>query len=450
VQSLQREMNLLRKYFPALFYDMHFQIAQQAVAVLIVHGISLTISFILNYFLAHEMGASGYGIFIYGFSWVTIAALISGFGIDVLAVREIAVFAAEKKFGDIKGFIRWSSIMIFIFSILIIFLIAASTSFFHFPASLDLRKSIWFALPAIIISAFINLSLSSVRAMGDVVRSQIPDRIVRPFLFLIAAFFILKFSGNYFSPYSLIVVNVIALFFALILSVFWLRKLLRPHRQIHKAVAEGRKWIRLAFPILLINGFTIFNIQFIIIILGSFTDTTKVGAFGIAIRLSELVSVPLNVANLVLAPRIAQFYSERRTTELQKIIRLIVRLTAIVTIPIVGIFMIFPSYSLHLFGDSFVQARSPLLILLIVQIINVITGPDGYMLIMSGYQHIYRNIMLAGATINVIAAIICIHFWNDAGAAAAILISTLFIHAVTIFYCIKKTTVNTTLLTWKK
>jgi O-antigen/teichoic acid export membrane protein len=266
----------------------------------------------------------------------------------------------------------------------------------------------------------------------------------------VASIFILKFARNYFSPYFLIGVNVIALCFALILSGFWLWKLLRPHRHIRKSNADGKKWIRLAFPILLINGFTIFNIQFIIILLGSFTDTAKVGAFGIAIRLSELVSVPLNVANLVLAPRIAQYFAENRTAELQKIIRLIIRLTALVTIPIVSIFMIFPSYSLHLFGDSFVQARTPLLILLFVQIVNVATGPDGYMLIMSGFQHIYRNIMMAGTLVNIIAAVVCIHFWNAAGAAIAILISTVFIQALTVFYCIKKTTVNTTIITWKK
>lgn len=443
-------MNLLRKYFPSLFSDMHFQIAQQVLNVLILHGISLALSFILNYFLAHEMGASGYGIFIYGFSWVTIAALLAGFGIDVLAVREIAVFVAEKKFSFIKGFLRWSYSIVSVFSVLIIFLIACATAFFHFPASLDLRKSIWFALPAVLISAFINLNLSSVRAFGEVVRSQIPDRIVRPFLFLVASLFIMIFARHYFSPYFLIVVNVLALCFALILSVFWLWKLLRPHRHILKSVAEGKKWIRLAFPILLINGFTIFNIQFIIILLGSFTGTAKVGAFGIAIRLSELVSVPLNVANLVLAPRIAQYFAENRTAELQKIIRLIIRLTALVTIPIVAVFMIFPSYSLHLFGASFVQARTPLLILLFVQIINVATGPDGYMLIMSGYQHIYRNIMMAGTLVNIIAAIVCIHFWNATGAAVAILISTVFIQSASVFYCIKKTTVNTTIVSWKK
>ncbi|MBT6456251.1 MAG: hypothetical protein HOK37_12010 [Gammaproteobacteria bacterium] len=91
----------------------------------------------------------------------------------------------------------------------------------------------------------------------------------------------------------------------------------------------------------------------------------------------------------------------------------------IIALPAFLLCLFFPQQLLLIFGTDYQQADSLLMILAFAQFINVFTGSNGYILMMTGHEREFRNIALLSAVLTVILSFILIPFFGAIGAAIA-------------------------------
>lgn len=123
-------------------------------------------------------------------------------------------------------------------------------------------------------------------------------------------------------------------------------------------------------------------------IVGIYFSDAEAGVYGLMSRLVAIGGTLLVVVNSVLAPRIASLYVGGQIKQLQKLLR---KTTAVASVPAVGLLLLMilsgnPLLEL-LFGDFFRSGGVIFSVLCVGQIANVITGPCGLTLLMTGNNY---------------------------------------------------------------
>ena len=93
---------------------------------------------------------------------------------------------------------------------------------------------------------------------------------------------------------------------------------------------------------------------------------------------------------------------------------------------------------LGIFGNEFIVGKTALLILLFGQIINILCGSVGYILMMTNKQEILRNIIIFSAFLNIILNILLIPKYGINGAAISSAISVAVWNIYSLIYIYRK------------
>jgi O-antigen/teichoic acid export membrane protein len=90
------------------------------------------------------------------------------------------------------------------------------------------------------------------------------------------------------------------------------------------------------------------------------------------------------------------------------------------------VFMLWPGLILMLFGTEFTTANASLAILATGQFFNLLTGPVGYLLAMTGNEKVLRNILGMTTVLTIVLSATLIPLIGASGAALAVSISMIF------------------------
>ena len=115
-----------------------------------------------------------------------------------------------------------------------------------------------------------------------------------------------------------------------------------------------------------------------------------------ALRMFTDAAATVQVAfSTMFAPVISELITRSRQGDLAELYTKVTRWTIMLSLPIFLPLMIFPSYVLKVFGPQFTVVSGSLIILTIGQLINILTGPVGVMIIMSGRSglELFNNLL---------------------------------------------------------
>ncbi|MCG9697099.1 oligosaccharide flippase family protein [Shewanella sp. Isolate11] len=133
------------------------------------------------------------------------------------------------------------------------------------------------------------------------------------------------------------------------------------------------------------------------IFIGVYLVAEQAAYFSVAQRVAMLSSFVLMAVNLVVAPKFAAFWNKGDIEGIRTTALFSVRLLILSAMPIVLLMLIFPDFLMGLFGDEFKKGSTLLQILVIGQTVNVLTGPVGYLLTMSGNERDLRfSVLVSG------------------------------------------------------
>jgi O-antigen/teichoic acid export membrane protein len=166
--------------------------------------------------------------------------------------------------------------------------------------------------------------------------------------------------------------------------------------------------------------------SFDIMFLKKYNDDATVAFYSLAVKLMTILSMVIVTVNITVSTKIAEYFSIKNKTALNKTVKNSSRLIFILTLPATVLICIFSEYILSFFGKDYVAAKDALLILIVGQGICSAFGSAAVYLNMTGRQHIFQRILVVAVFLNLGLNWLLIPQYGMTGAAIAYIASSLF------------------------
>ena len=369
--------------------------------------------------LARALGPEGFGQYAFITSLLMVVALPLDQGMRNLITREVASYDHQNQWPLFRGLLHRAHQWVLLGAALII-LVLGGIAVFRAEWRLDDRWTLLLAglamLPFLGLNALRGATLAG---LGNVVKAQIPELLVRPGMHLAIAALLL--AGGRLNPASAIISQTAAAVIAFAVGILLLRKHWPAQAQGITRAYRDRAWASAWAPFTLLAAAGMLNSQIGILLLGWLGTDAQVAALRIADRGAQLVAMSLMVVNLVIAPHITRAYRDGDQRRLQRLCTQSARAALAVALPIALPLILFSEPIIdYVFGTEYVALSStPLAVLAAAQVVNVAFGSVGMFLIMSGHERDTLTGQTIALFLNIAAAYLLIPSYGADGAAYA-------------------------------
>ena len=380
--------------------------------------LGLLLIYVSQVLLARLMGPKAYGDYTVIIAIVNILLAISLFGMDTSALRFIPSALAKKEYGYVHGFIRFTYRLITFISIicsiaLFVFLLAKAKKF-----NIGFSEGLFWAVLLLPFLAFIYQASSVLRALQQIKTSMLPIYILLPIAISLGC-------SYYYNDHNKLTVDA-AMMINLICTIgvcIYINK--KAGRTVNLLVPEAESisrpglWTSVSAILFISTLLNMLLKQSDILFVSYFLGNTKAGIYGAATKISTLVALGLSVTDYVFMPKIAALWEKRQIVRLQKLVHEGSRQILLNTIPIAVVLLISGKWLLGLFGDAFSAAYLPLVILVVGQLVNALTGMVGGLLTMTGNQKMFLLFYLMAFAAQAVLNILLIPSVGIIGASIA-------------------------------
>lgn len=394
---------------------------------LFIKIIGLILSLVTAIVLARILGPEQYGIYSYVLAIVSILAIPATFGLPSLIVRETAKAEVKQDWGKMRGLWSWSNGIAVSLSVTI----ALITLFILWLSRNNLTQTqlltyIW-GVAFIPLSAMAALRGASLRGLRKVIQGQLPEQVLKPCLFAILLALVVGLGPYKFSADTAMMLNVVSFGVVFIVGA-WLLVRAKP-KELNTANREFEKkaWIGSVAPLAMISGLEIIITQTDIVMLGWFKEPADVGLYRVSLQGAQLVALGVSITNMIVMPYMSQFATSNDYNKLSTLVKKSARAAFFLAFFVTIIFFIFGEQLISLaFGDKYLEAYFPLLILSFGQLIHAGLGAGGTVLNMCGFEKGTLITLVISSSLNVVLNSIFIPIWGMEGAATATFIAIVF------------------------
>jgi O-antigen/teichoic acid export membrane protein len=160
------------------------------------------------------------------------------------------------------------------------------------------------------------------------------------------------------------------------------------------------------------------------LLVGYYLPTESVGWYQVAAQTSGAFAVVLGAFIAIFAPMIAGLLERQERDRLQELFRVATKWGVLAVLPGALLCLLFAEQSLiAIFGVDYLPARTPLVILVVGQLVTAATGAVGYVLMMGGEERPWLWLSLAALAGDAVLNVLLIPPFGLAGAAWATTIS---------------------------
>jgi O-antigen/teichoic acid export membrane protein len=376
-------------------------------------------SFAFSVLLARLIGASGVGLYFIATTIVDIGATISRLGLENAALRFAAVTYSRGERANLAA-LYWKTLGLVVAAAIAI-AVPAGLIVSHLSLGAARADELRTVLPWVVL-AFVPVAVRAIQAefykgIGAPATGTFLHSVLPPVVLLLGGLVLWWRGAATFHDAVLTYVSV-AFFAAFFALVAWNRSL--PGLWRERGHFDTRLLLRTGLPLLLASfGYLAMNWTDILV-LGSYSDPSEVGIYGVARRITILTTTfILASVNSVTAPQFAALYSQGNRAELSRLARKCTLWMLLVTTPLILALLVFPEIALKPFGTHFEQGAWPLRILALGQLVMVGVGPVECLLMMTGHERVLRNIIGASAIANVIGNLVLVPWYGAIGAATS-------------------------------
>ena len=178
-----------------------------------------------------------------------------------------------------------------------------------------------------------------------------------------------------------------------------------------------RAWVRFAAVLMFANAFLILLYTLDTILIGALKGTTEAGLYAVASRVAILVLFVMNALQSIGAPLFAEAYAADRQSGLRKVVRTFNFVSVAAALPIALLLVLFAEPVLGTFGGGFRAAFPILQILAGMQVVNVLTGPVGVLMSMTGQQNRLAALLAGGLGVHILLCVFLVPEYGAVGAA---------------------------------
>lgn len=376
--------------------------------------IGKALAFLSAVVLARVLGPDNYGVYSYILSIVAIAMLPIVAGLPSFIIREVAIYNEEKKYELLSGLVTWSRRYIIILSF---FLLATA----YVLSLFDRRfEYIAFCMLIIPLKGMVIQKGAIINGLNHPVLAQLPNVVIVPLFSTI-----IIFSLYYFGVNITVDIAISVLFLSLVLSLLTATLLtkwkLPGQLKMVKPSFNNTIWIRSIIPFSAMTFMASLNAEVASPILGLLVSKESVAYYKVAIQAVALVALGLSSINSILMPSVARSYKLGDMFGSQELITQSVRLSTLISMPIIFILIFFGDFLInYFFGVAYNQAYYVLVVLCVGQLINVMMGSVGTILCMTGNEKSAIKTLLFALILNVFLLLLLSPKYGEIGAAISV------------------------------
>jgi O-antigen/teichoic acid export membrane protein len=387
--------------------------------VLLGKAVSMLSGLLVIAIITRLLSSGEVGFYFLCFSLVTILSVISQLGLNLAVVRLIAESLSSGRHEHAASVavlvLRIGAIAVIVISCLALFF-----SYMHPPGIFE-RFSVDLPVLAIILVWFSFITMQGLiseclRGYHDV-RSAALYGGMLPSMLSVTALFVVWASVDKSSIEMIIGILSGAVFTSAVFGAVRLRRKMRLDRKTEKIDLTGL--LSIAWPMWTSNITVLLLTQADIWIIGSFLSVDDVAIYGSAARLVVVVSISLMIVNSVVSPVVADLFYRDKHGRLEDIIRTGATLAAVPSLLAVLLFSFFGGQLLGiLYGPFYSSGYVILFVLSLGQLFNVVSGPCGMVLLMTGHQRIMMAISISTSTMAIVASVFAAIHTGAIGVAA--------------------------------
>lgn len=382
----------------------------------IIRIIGLGLGFLIGIQLARYLGVKEYGLYATIMSIIALVMLPTEMGLPRLLTREVSRVISGDIL-EIKKIFYWSLSQVVKTSVLIAISIIGYTIFF---SQKDDSYILLFACILVPLTAFLNIYCATLRGLHFVSSSQVFDTILKnglySFLLFISFYFFKTINAQ-----SAIFLSALSVFVSLIISHIFLNNKIKKLWAFNVEKVDKKKskeYWGSAIPMALIEGMVVIRSNFQILLLGFLSTLIEVGIYKIAISTLFILSLPVTIVNVALAPKISQLFKKKDLHNLSIILHKSVIFLFISTFILFIPFILFGGEIFSLvYGNEYDTANDIFIILGAGMLISSFFGISAIFLNMVGYEKYVLKSGLYSLILMLLISLPAVYFWKGVGAA---------------------------------
>lgn len=389
-------------------------LARGGVGSLVVMVAGVGVGFLTQLLLARLLGVSAYGLFVFVYTWVHLAGGVCRLGVDMSALRFIAVYRETAQWGRLVGFLHWGRGLTWGTSLFV------SALFIWIGSQSRDAGPVWY-LGAMALPLFVAVLVEGgfLQGLKRPVQAQLGARLALPLLVMMMIGGLALIVDSPLEAIHGMGVTAAALTGTLLLVAALVRRALPGETVGCTVEREEAEWWQVSLAMLFITAVNLVQTQTDIVMLGLLRDTDLSGIYSAASKVAEFVAFGLTAANAAAGPLIAGFHARGDREAIQRLLRLIAWGVVAFVIPAAGVLALLGEWVLSLFGEGFDAGYRALLILMGGQVFNSLCGSVGLVLMMTGRQKVVAGFLGGSALLNIVLNALLIPPFGLEGAAIA-------------------------------
>ncbi len=406
--------------------------------ILISFGISFInffLIYLLNIFLANQLGEEDYGDYIVAITTANFFALITTLGLEKSALRFLPVSLKQGDHAVGHGLLRYSLIVI---SCASLGCAVIGTLVMGLMIRGGFERPLILALWLIPVMTLIKVLGSWIRSTQHYLAAQLPNMLQEPILTLgiLYLIFLLNHPISHYLALKLVGVSLVTV---IIIQIVFLKKFLPKEMFQESPVYESKKWLGTSLSLLFSTLIFLAMQQTDIWLLDLFgKNDAVVGAYSAIARTTAFYILILTTAIMFLSPLVSQLFEMKKIAELQRLVIKTQRILMLFSLFFTVVIALYGRQILGFFGDEFVENYPELLIATVGACINLLLGLALMLLQNGGYEKWIFKGALTALVVHIILDFIFIPRFVVLG---AVLTSTITISLLYIWY---------TWLAWRK
>jgi O-antigen/teichoic acid export membrane protein len=381
-------------------------------------GVGRVLGYVSQVAVARLLGAQFYGFYTLGVAVVNGVHIVSRFGMENGVVRYVAHHREHGDEARVRGTIVQALLITLAISLVlsVVMFVGAGLIADRLPKDAPEMASVLRAF-AFVLPFFVFMSMTAWATQGfqTVTYAAYIQQLIRPGLFLLFVGVCYVLGAGII---GVIAAYALAMFLAGCAGLYYLKKLF-PALFDRRAQTkfETKALFGVSVPMSITQGAQYLNNWSAILILGAFAAGAPVGIFNAAARTATFLTAVRFAFSGIFSPIISGLHARQDTEEMGRLYKDVSRWIFTGAFVLFLVIVVFAPQVMSVFGASFGQGVTALVIVAVAQLYSSSVGPAPRMLAMTGNQNFAMIATSVAAVTGVVVSLILIPRYEILGAA---------------------------------
>ncbi len=382
-----------------------------------------------NLALARLLGPKGAGLYYLAFAVVTGTAVLSRAGLDVAAVRLVAVATANDRRSYVAGLSRAITRFLLATSAATTACLLIFAPYIAEKAFGETQLTPILRVMAVGTGAFaiLVLCVALYRGLRRPIAATILETAAPAGLSLLLLLGLAPFFGARGAALAMV------LSWTSIAAMGWIIFARNMTKGDYEKV-KVRSLLSVSMPLMWTSGMNLVLAYGDILMLGALSSPDQVGVYSIALRVAAATNVIAAAVTGVVSAQFAQLWAAGEKVELKRLACASTAVMTLASLPLLALAMARPAWVMSLFGEDFRAGSVALVWVAAGQLAQTAMGSVGTLLVMTGHERDLKRLMLVSVMCFLGLNALLIPHFGATGAGAAYAISLTVMNAAKWFF----------------